>query len=192
MRHRNRFILPTLVILVVATLQLACNTDPKANNQDSPEPPAGAIVSGNISEDDALHKANPNGSYGAGLSLETETELARILENPAAFEGQLVRVRGIVKDVCPMRGCWIDLADASGSDNIRVKVTDGEIVFPLSAKNATAVVEGTVQRIELDEQENRNWQQHLAEERGETFDPESIQGPATLWRIVGIGAEISN
>jgi hypothetical protein len=191
MRSRIQTIILSLTI-VVAALGFACNTDHDAHSKDSAKTQSSAADESTMSETDALHKADPNGAYGAGLSLEAETELAKLLADPAAYEGQAVRVRGVVEEVCPMRGCWIDLAEASGSENIRIKVTDGEIVFPLSAKNATAVVEGTVERIELDEQENRDWQQHLAEERGETFDPKSVEGPATIWRIVGKGAEISS
>jgi hypothetical protein len=189
-RSHIQTIILTLAILIVAVVQFACNASDDAHTQDSAKTQSSAADESAMSEADALHKTDPNGSYGEGLSLETETELTKLLADPAAYEGQVVRVRGVVEEVCPMRGCWIDLA--YGSENIRVKVTDGEIVFPLSAKNSTAVVEGTVERIELDEQENRDWQQHLAEERGETFDPNSVEGPATIWRIVGKGAEISS
>ena len=42
---------------------------------------------------------------------------------------------GKILEVCPMRGCWINIGIPKNPQNyIRVKVTDGEIVFPLSSK----------------------------------------------------------
>ena len=32
--------------------------------------------------------------------------------------------------------------------------------------------------------------QHQAEERGASFDPNSVSGPLTLWQIAGLGARI--
>ena len=32
--------------------------------------------------------------------------------------------------------------------------------------------------------------QHMAEERGETFDPASVTGPTTIYRIDGTGAVV--
>jgi hypothetical protein len=143
-----------------------------------------------MSEEERLHKSDPHGTYGSGLTLHETMNLSAVLEDPASYEGKKVQVSGVVDEVCPRRGCWIQLADAKTSETMRVKVTDGEIVFPLSAKDETAVVEGIVERIEMTEEENRNWQQHLADEAGKEFDPASVTGPATIWRIRGEGAKI--
>jgi hypothetical protein len=139
-------------------------------------------------EQDALHKSDPTGTYGAGVHLKESIALTAIVDNPSEYEGRIVQVSGKVDEVCPRRGCWIDLAD--GEKTLRVKVTDGEIVFPLSAKGTEAVVEGIVEKIELDEEQHRAWKAHLAEEKGEEFDPESVSGPLTMWRIAGMGARI--
>jgi hypothetical protein len=139
-------------------------------------------------EQDALHKPQPAGSYGAGIHLKEAVALAAIVDNPAEYEGRIVQVSGTVNEVCPRRGCWIDLAD--GKKALRVKVTDGEIVFPLSAEGHEAVVEGIVEKIELNEEQHRAWKAHEAEERGEEFDPASVAGPMAIWRLQGLGARI--
>lgn len=156
---------------------------------ETPEQPA-AGETAEASEEDRLHRADPAGTYGEALTLTEPVSIAAIHEDPESFEGQVVCVEGTVTEVCPMRGCWVDLADAEGGATIRVKVDDGVIVFPLSAKGRSARVEGTVQKIEMTEEEARSWFSHEAAELGQAFDPESVTGPQTIWRIKGQGAEI--
>jgi len=141
-------------------------------------------------EEDLLHRTDPHGVYGAGITLGEASPLAAILAEPAAFEGRTVRVSGEVAEVCPMRGCWIELTDPASGQTMRVKVKDGDIVFPLSAKGESIEVEGKVEKIELDEEQARNFRKHEAEEKGEEFDPATVTGPQVIWRIWGLGAEI--
>lgn len=141
-------------------------------------------------EEEALNKPDPAGTYGAGVGLTETVAIAAIHREPESYEGKTVVVEGTVSDVCPNRGCWVDLVDAQTNETIRVKVTDGYIVFPLSAKGKHARVEGTVEKLELTEEQARNWREHEAEELGRSFDPESVTGPEVIWRIKGSGAEI--
>lgn len=169
-----------VVLIMLAALALvACS------KSDSGEQAAGVD-----SEQAALQKADPAGTYGKGLSLSDTILVSELLDNPEAYEGKTVLIRGNVVDVCQKRGCWIEVAGDRPYEKITVKVNDGEIVFPLSAKGSRAVVEGMVERIELTEDQAVQWKTHQAEERGETFDPASVTGPLTIWRIKGVGAEI--
>jgi hypothetical protein len=141
-------------------------------------------------EQAALNKPDPAGTYGAGISLTKTVAIATIHSEPETYEGKNVLVEGTIKEVCPRRGCWVDLVDEETKETIRVKVTDGYIVFPLSAKGKHARVEGMVEKLELTEEQARSWKEHEAEEKGETFDPASVTGPMVIWRIKGQGAEI--
>ena len=87
-----------------------------------------------ISETDLLHKANPDGNYGNEITLEVKHPIGKLLGSPQSYLGEEVLVSGEITEVCPMRGCWIDVKDLDTGSNIRIKVTDGKIVFPLSAK----------------------------------------------------------
>ena len=82
--------------------------------------------------------------YGKEITLKEKTKISNILKNPAEFEGKRVLVEGTVIGVCEKRGCWIKLAGDKDYESIRVKVNDGEIVFPLEAKGKKALVEGIV------------------------------------------------
>ena len=130
-------------------------------------------------------------AYGEKLTLADTTAISRILANPDDFVGTKVLVNGKILDVCPSRGCWIDVAGSNPDEKIRVKVEDGVIVFPVEAKGNEILAEGEVEKLELSEEQARGWFEHLAEEKGETFDPTTIQGPMTIYRIKGSGAEIT-
>lgn len=141
-------------------------------------------------EKSALERTNPAGTYGKEITLTKQTKISEILETPEKYDGKQVLISGTVVEVCPKRGCWINLAGDKEFQQIQVKVKDGEIVFPLSAKGSQALVEGIVQKLELTKKQAINWKAHQAEERGEEFDSTTVTGPMTIWRIKGLGAEI--
>ena len=128
--------------------------------------------------------------YGDKLTLTDTTLVSAILADPESYVGERVLVTGTVVAVCENKGCWIDIASDGGSDKIQIKVDDGVITFPLSARGHTAVVEGIVEKLELTVEQLIEQGQHQAEEHGTEFDPASITGPETIYRIRGIGALI--
>jgi hypothetical protein len=87
--------------------------------------------------------------FGSGVSLTEATPIARILEKPADFEGKTVRVDGVVTAVCEHMGCWMALVPANAPDGatLMIKVDDGVIVFPVSAKGRRAAAQGVIQRV---------------------------------------------
>ena len=129
-------------------------------------------------------------NYGAELTLTEKTSISSILEDPESFLDKTVLIEGEVLDVCPMMGCWMEIKSDDGERMIKVKVKDGEIVFPVEAKGKTALVEGKVYKIELTQEKAIQHFEHVAEEKGETFDPSTITGPMTIYQIKGLGAVI--
>lgn len=102
-----------------------------------------------------------------GITLTEKTAISAILAAPEQFEGKRVLVSGAAVGVCETRGCWVDLkSDDDASKKIRVKVQDGEIVFPLTCKGNEVTVEGVVEK--------------LVTEKG------------TSWRIRGLGAKFDS
>lgn len=128
-------------------------------------------------------------SFGAAVTVQESVSIARLLADPKAYEGKTVRVEGSVHDVCPKAGCWMDLTSAEGT--IKIKVDDGVIVFPVTAKGHAAVAQGKVEVKELSREDYSRWVEHLAEEKGQPFDPKSVgEGPYRLVQIKATGAEI--
>jgi len=88
-------------------------------------------------------------TFGAGVSLKETTPLAHLIDRPSDFEGKTVRVEGVVTAVCMHMGCWMALTPEKDADTktMLIKVDDGVIVFPPSAKGRRAVAQGVVERI---------------------------------------------
>jgi len=129
-------------------------------------------------------------NLGAEITLTEKTNISDILADPEAYLDKTVLVEGEILEVCPMMGCWMELKSDDGEGMIKVKVKDGEIVFPTEAKGSIALVEGKVYKIELTQEKAIEHFQHVAEEKGEEFDPSTITGPMTIYQIKGLGAEI--
>jgi len=128
---------------------------------------------------------------GSEITLTEKTKISDILADPDVYLGKTVLVEGEVLDVCPTMGCWMELKSGGGEGIIKVKVKDGDIIFPVEAVGAYAVVEGTVYKIDLTQEEAVNYFEHIDEESGKKFDPATVTGPMTIYQIKGLGAEIN-
>lgn len=131
-------------------------------------------------------------TYGSGVDLPEATRIADILADPDAYIGKTVRVDGGVLDVCPKKGCWVEIGEPG--ESLRIKVEDDVIVFPTDAKGHVASAQGKVEAVEMTRDAYLGWLEHLAEERGEPFDRDAIDvgpGPHRLIRIQGTGARIA-
>ena len=128
---------------------------------------------------------------GKPLELAETTALTDLLARPADYVGKTVKVRGEITEVCQMMGCWVMLRDDAGS-MLRVKVRDGEIVFPADSAGRVATVEGVFERLELTKEQAIAAARHEAEEQGRKFDPELVKGPRTVYQVQGVGARIQD
>ena len=126
------------------------------------------------SEKDLLNKVNPIGYYGKHPSKDIIYDVDELLMSASESLGKNLLVNGIITEVCPMRGCWLQVKDYNSDSIIRIKVTDGEIVFPLSAKGNNVIAEGIFTKLELSEKQAKNWKHHLALEKGIELDTSSI------------------
>lgn len=129
-------------------------------------------------------------TFGDGVQLSQSTSVTELLENGDSYVGKRVQVRGMIVDVCESRGCWVYVAGDKPFEKIRVKVKDGEIVFPLEARGVDAIVEGTLEKFDLSREEVIERRRHHAEERGEDFDPATVTSGETFYQLRGLGAEI--
>jgi hypothetical protein len=87
---------------------------------------------------------------GKGVTLKEATPIEALVAKPADYVGKTVRVDGVARAVCAEMGCWMsvaaDDADAS-SPTVRLKVDDGAIVFPMSAKGKKVSAQGVFEAI---------------------------------------------
>jgi hypothetical protein len=146
---------------------------------------AGIIFITNVNASDNAGKA-----YGKTLTLKDTTRISQILADPDKFVGKQVLVKGRIVDVCKKRGCWMELAGDKEFQTFRIKVNDGEIVFPLEAKGKLALVEGTVEKFTLTKEQTIERLKHHAEEQGEKFDSAIVKEGMNYFQIKGSGAVI--
>ena len=130
--------------------------------------------------------------YGKPLQLTEKTKISTILDNPDKFIGKRVQVSGMIIEVCAKRGCWVYLSSDRPYEKIQIKVIDGEIVFPMSASGHRATVEGSVEQLAMTKEDVIRYKRHLAEEKGQPFDPSTVTGDEKIIRIHAIGAVIED
>jgi hypothetical protein len=121
-------------------------------------------------------------TFGAGVTLKETTSLDRVISSPAALEGKTVKVEGVVTSVCTHMGCWMALAvkDAPNVKTLLVKVDDGVIVFPVTAKGKRAAAQGVIERVANDAEGQAAAQEHAKAEKRESA--------GTTWQLKATGA----
>ena len=131
-------------------------------------------------------------TYGDEITLTEVTPVSLILDNPDDYVGEKVLVEGMVVAVCEMKGCWLDIASDRDYEKIQIKVDDGVIIFPMTARGHKALVEGNVEELQLTAEQAKAAAEHRAEEYGEPFDSTAVFAPETIYRIRGLGAVIAD
>lgn len=131
--------------------------------------------------------------YGKTIDLKEKTKISEVLSKPEKYMGKKVLVEGTVVNVCEKRGCWIELSSDKKYETIKVKVNDGEIVFPMESKGKTALVEGELYSIES--KETKEHKENCTEDKTNCSDDKSKSEcsdhkPGTTYLLKGIGAVI--
>ena len=123
---------------------------------------------------------------GKPLTLDKPQPVSELVSTPAPSVGKTVQVKGKVTEVCQMAGCWMAL---SGDGKLlRIKVNDGDIVFPKEAVGKMAIAEGKLEKFELTREQTIARAKHEAEEQGRKFDPKSVKSGSVVYQIAGTGA----
>jgi uncharacterized protein DUF4920 len=86
---------------------------------------------------------------GSGVSLTDTTKIEAIVATPADYVGKTIKVEGVATAVCAHMGCWMAVAtsDDPSAATIRLKVDDGVIVFPVTAKGKRVSAQGVFERV---------------------------------------------
>lgn len=101
--------------------------------------------------------------------------VAQVLDHPAQYVDQTVKLSGRIGQVCQTKGCWMMLAD--GERALRVMFGKHAFFLPKDTRG-NAIVYGQVVKVELDEAKAK----HMAEDAGE--DPAKVSGPKVEYRVV--------
>ena len=146
-----------------------------------------------LSEYERLNKDNPNGNYGSLINISNISSIDELINSSNEYLNTEVLISGTITEVCPMRGCWIKVKNKNSNNDIRVKVTDGQIVFPISGKGKSVDVQGIFSKLNFTEEQAKKWKVHLAEEKGIQLsldDVEVKESDLYEYRIIGKSAKI--
>lgn len=88
----------------------------------------------------ALTSCGGGGTYGEPISDAEATPVADILADPAAYDGQTVKLEGEIGNECPT-GCWFELRE--GGAPIHVDIAPHGLAIP-QKQGSRVTVEGTV------------------------------------------------
>lgn len=127
---------------------------------------------------------------GKPLTLKQAMNVGTVVSTPETLVGKTVQVKGKVTEVCEMAGCWMALVDPETNQTIRVKVNDGDIVFPKEAIGKLAIAEGKLTKLVLTKEQTMARMKHEAAEMGRKFDPAKVTSGMTIFQINGTGARL--
>ncbi|SHG83213.1 DUF4920 domain-containing protein [Ferrimonas marina] len=122
-------------------------------------------------------------TFGEPVDAAALVPMSQVMADPDAYLADPITVQGTIEAVCKKRGCWMTLVTEADPEGLRVKVKDGVMEFPVSAKGRPALATGQLQKQQMDLDTTRRFYAHQAEEQGESFDPQSVQEPLTYYQL---------
>jgi hypothetical protein len=128
--------------------------------------------------------------FGEAVNEKAMVSISTLLENPEKYIDKEITISGTIVGVCTRRGCWADIASDAKFEKLRIKVRDGDMVFPLLAKGRQAVATGTLQAIELSLEQTKSYKATLAKRRGETIATEDITVAMSIYQLAPIGVKV--
>lgn len=129
-------------------------------------------------------------TFGDSVNPEAKIAISTLLATPNEYLGKTVTVSGTIIGVCEKRGCWMKLASDAKFENLRIKVKDGDMVFPMTAQGREAIATGKFTEIKLDLEHTRQYKEYLAKQNGEQFDPKSVTEGMSIYQVVPVGVVI--
>ncbi len=133
--------------------------------------------------------AIPSDGYlkrGAPIGSAKMVSLEKVMNDPAKYSGQLVRVEGVIVRSCKMEGCWAELAPTAAGKSVRVKMKDHAFFIPLQSAGAAARAEGVFSVKTL----TKAMVDHMIEEDGAKFANRNADGTVTEISFEATGIEL--
>ena len=127
--------------------------------------------------------------FGGAVDKSALVAISEIQAKPESFLGKTITVQAEVVSVCQKKGCWMQLS-AGGNKPLKIKVRDGDMEFPMSARGKQALATGQLVKIELDLESSREQLAAQAKEQGKSFDPFTVTSAVVNWQLVPTAVEI--
>jgi hypothetical protein len=101
--------------------------------------------------------------YGAEITSDNALEATDISAEMAGQDQKIVKVKGVVQEVCQVKGCWLTM-ETSENTSMRVTFKDYGFFVPTDCSGKTAVLQGQLTTETLD----IATLQHLARDAGKS------------------------
>ncbi len=99
--------------------------------------------------------------YGMQITPDHALEATEINTELASQEAQMVKVKGVVQEVCQVKGCWLTM-DLGNDTSMRVSFKDYGFFVPTDCSGKTAVLQGQLTMETIDVATLK----HLAQDAG--------------------------
>lgn len=129
--------------------------------------------------------------FGDKVDKSSLIAISEVQAKPESFLGKTITVQAEVVSVCQKKGCWMQLSAGSGQQ-LKIKVRDGDMEFPVSARGKQALATGQLVKIALDLESSREQLAAQAKAQGKSFDPATVTSPIVNWQLVPTAVEILN
>ncbi|NKF49132.1 DUF4920 domain-containing protein [Shewanella sp. WXL01] len=130
--------------------------------------------------------------FGSGVNQDLLVPVSTLMADPESYLENPVTIEGTIVGVCEHRGCWMTIASDKRFESLRIKVKDGEMVFPLTARGKKALATGKLQALRYNLEQTKEIKAYYAKEAGEEFDPASVTEPMTMYQLVPTGVSIAD
>jgi hypothetical protein len=121
--------------------------------------------------------------FGPKFDTSQSVTVQQVLAKPTEFLAKPFTVQGKIDAVCQKKGCWMQFETAADQPTFRLKVKDGDMVFPVSAKGKNAYAHGSLKAKPMSLEQTKTYLKHRAEEQGEAFDPDAVTRAVTLYQF---------
>ncbi|WP_394225790.1 DUF4920 domain-containing protein [Pseudoalteromonas spongiae] len=129
-------------------------------------------------------------TFGEEVDSDKLIKISTVMANPDNYLSSPITIEGTIVGVCEKRGCWMTLASDKRFQNLRIKVEDGYMVFPMTAKGNKALATGTLEKIELSLDQTKRLLAHRAQKAGKEFNPDSVTEAHVVYQLSPTGVEI--
>ena len=118
------------------------------------------------------------------------TPISKLLSDVEQYKNQYVTISGTITNVCKSRGCWMEFASDKKYQILKIKVKDGDMVFPMTARGKKGYACGKLEGHTVSESDRKKMAKHRAEKYGEKLDLNKITGPEAYFQFVPSGVTI--
>jgi hypothetical protein len=175
----------TLSLLFVAAFAVGVQAQDPVKKEDAKKADSRPVAR-NLGLAEPLVMEKDREVYGSEVTMKEGTLLAKVLNDPKAYEGKKVKITAEIESVCLKKGCWMNVKD--GASKATVKFKGYKFFVPLDVDGRLTTFEAVPEVKVVSEAMRR----HYAEDAGKSKEEiEKIKGDVTQVILMAEAVEIN-